>query len=133
MTEDISSRAPWRSRMAAIAAVVATYFYFLIFTEFAFLELARQVAPTAGNLRIIMVGLGLGGVSGAALAALAFRVERSAKLLAWAFRACAISGLLALGSANLTAMVITAAISGASLGALTVTLASMLRLAIGES
>lgn len=120
---------PW----AAIVAIAATYFYFLIFAEFAFLELARGIAGTAGTLRLIMAALGIGGVSGAVGAALLFREQGARCLLTWAFRACAAAALLALTPASVVSLGAVAFLAGASLGGLTVLLASTLRNALGPS
>ncbi|HTO05198.1 MAG TPA: cbb3-type cytochrome c oxidase subunit II, partial [Opitutus sp.] len=80
-----------------------------------------------------MLGLGAGGIAGAMGAARAFRAQRAGTLLRWAFRACAISGLLALAARGFAAIAAVGVLSGASLGALTVTLAATLRQATGLS
>ncbi|WP_414663280.1 cbb3-type cytochrome c oxidase subunit II [Horticoccus sp. 23ND18S-11] len=118
---------------AALAAVAATYVYFLIFAEFALLELSRVVAPTPASLRGIMTGLGAGGVIGALVAARTFRADRYPMLLAWAFRACALSAAAALLASSLAAMVAAAGAVGLSLGWLTVILTAGLRTVTGTA
>ncbi|MBL9213057.1 MAG: cbb3-type cytochrome c oxidase subunit II [Opitutaceae bacterium] len=113
------------SSLATVAAIAATYVYFLIFAEFALLELVRALAPD--RLRFVMAGLGAGGVAGAVLAARCFPAERRPALLAWSFRACALAAGLAYGAATLAAIAAAAGLVGLALGALTVTLTASLR------
>lgn len=114
-----------RSWWAAVAAIAATYVYFLIFAEFAFLELVRAVAPE--RLRLVMTGLGAGGVAGAVLAARSFAPERQRAQLAWMLRACALSAGIAVAMTNWPGLLAAAAFVGLSLGGLTVTLTASLR------
>ncbi|MDO8545299.1 MAG: cbb3-type cytochrome c oxidase subunit II [Opitutaceae bacterium] len=113
---------------AALLAIAATYFFFLIFAEFAFLELATQIAPSAHRLRTIMMGLGGGGVAGAALVAMVNDANRRTALT-WGFRACAASAAFALFPPSFPLLVAAAIAIGLSLGWLTVTLTSALRAA----
>ncbi len=118
----------------AVAIVAATYVYFLIFAEFAFLALAQQVADADGVLNI-MGGLGAGGVAGSALAAATFSREQwRVRLRGW-FAACAVfAGLAAMLSGAVDGWRVWAALGfivGVSLGGLTVTLASGLRTVAG--
>lgn len=122
-----------KSRGAAILATAATYFHFLLFTEFAFLELVRSVLPGAGEIRIAMIALGAGGIAGAIAAALVFRPGRAPELLSWSLRGCALAALFALTVSSLASVVMTAAFAGTALGAATVVLASMLRAAVGNT
>lgn len=118
---------------AAVAAIAATYVYFLIFAEFALLELSRVVAPTPAALRGIMTGLGAGGIIGAIVGARTFAADRHATQLAWAFRACAASALLTLPVSSLATMVVAAGLVGLSLGWLTVILTAGLRPVTGTA
>jgi len=113
------------SWFAAVAAIAATYVYFLIFAEFALLELVRAIAPE--RLRFVMAGLGAGGIAGAVLAARCFTADRQSVMLAWAFRACAVAAALALGAATWAAIAVAAGLVGLALGALTVTVTASLR------
>lgn len=117
--------------VAAMLAVAATYVYFLIFAEFALLELARTVAPTSGGLRLVMTALGAGGVAGAWAAARVYQPGRYQVLLAWAFRAAAIAAALTLWAGSLAVMMTAAAGVGLALGAQTVVLTSGLRSVTG--
>lgn len=118
---------PW----APLLAIAATYFYFLIFAEFAFLEIARGIVPTASGLQLVMAALGAGGVAGAVGAALAGKEGRMLPMLSWAFRGCALTAGLALVVGNRLGLTTVAFLVGVSLGALTVLLAATLRAAVG--
>lgn len=113
-----------RTWWAAAGAIAATYFYFLIFAEFALLEI---VSSLSGSLpRGALAALGVGGILGAALAARIPLPERRHSLLAWAFRGCALGAALAVFARSAPFAYVAAAISGFSLGVLTVTLAASL-------
>jgi cytochrome c553 len=127
MSDDADSR---RSKIAAVVLVAATYFYFLIFAEFAFLELVR-VAVSGTELRLIMAALGVGGMVGAAGMAAVFRLRRARMLLTWILRVCAAGAGLALVAQGVLTCLSIGFLCGAALGALTVGVASVLRDAIG--
>lgn len=111
------------------ALVAAGYFYFLIFAEFAFLELARDAAGS--GLRVVMALLGGGGVAGAWVAARFFRAERGPRLLALGLQACAAAALPApFVGGPVTAGALAAAV-GLALGWTTVVLAASLRHLVG--
>lgn len=117
--------------IAAVVAIAATYFYFLIFAEFAFIELIRPIAGTNTRLRLYMTLLGFGGIAGSVLAAWRFRLDRFQRQLAMAFRACGAAAafvLLARGEFMLMASGLTV---GLALGWLTVTLCAGLRSMVG--
>lgn len=128
MPEQRQARAPWA---AAIVAVAATYFYFLIFAEFSLLELARALDPTGQRLRPLMAVLGAGGVTGSLAAARLYRANRYRGSLAGAFAACAAAAGLAWAAPGWPALGAAAALAGIALGFLTVTLASGLRAVVG--
>ncbi len=120
-----------RSWFAAVVATAATYFYFLIFAEFAFLEIATTVTAGASQLRLLLAALGIGGVAGAILGARRFRPDRARAHLQWTLRACAAAALLAFVATSPAAILVAALSAGLSLGWLTVTLAATLRAAAG--
>jgi|LauGreDrversion4_2_1035121.scaffolds.fasta_scaffold12702_2 cytochrome c oxidase cbb3-type subunit 2 len=126
--ETVGSR-PVAALVLGAALVAATYIYFLIFAEFAFLELVRDVAGPW--LRAVMALLGGGGVAGAWAAARAFRTARAALLLARGLQACAGAAMLApFAGGPLAAGAIAAAV-GLALGWTTVVLAAALRNLVG--
>lgn len=114
---------PERARgWAAVGAIAATYGYFLIFAEFALLELVRAV--DAAQTRAVLGALGSGGVAGAVLAASVFAPSRLRPGLVVAFGGCGVSAAAATVLTTIPALMKDAALAGVSLGALTVFLAS---------
>lgn len=112
--------------------VAAVYVYFLIFAEFAFLELARS-ATGDGGLRIVMGALGAGGVAGSAWAARGFvREGFGARLGVWLLGcAGAAAAAIIAPRAGVAWLAATGAGAGFSLGGATVTLAAGLRAVTG--
>jgi cytochrome c oxidase cbb3-type subunit 2 len=126
-----NSAAPLRPWLTAAALVAATYFYFLLFAEFALLELAAPLAASPSDLRVLMGALGAGGIAGSLLGAAVFRTAHAAPLLAWTLRVCAIAALLAPFARDRISFFAVSGAVGLSLGALTVFLASSLRALAG--
>ena len=123
----MSEPAPTRREFwAVVIMIAATYGYFLIFAQFAFLELLRA-AVGADGLRPAMAAMGLAGVAGSLLAAWWYRSQTYRWGLVGGAGAC----VLAAGMSCLAAGAATAAGIGLALGWLTVTLACGLRAAIG--
>ena len=119
---------PSRDNLAlAVLAVAATYGYFLLFAEFSFLRQARDAFGEGGDLRIVMAGLGGGGVAGSLLAWRRFRRENFVRELTWSYVACAAVAAGSPWASGLSGLTLTAAGIGWALGWNTVTLASGLR------
>jgi cytochrome c oxidase cbb3-type subunit 2 len=118
--------AAWR----AAGLVAATYVYFLIFAEFAFIELARPVTGDGDALRGVMGALAAGGITGSVL---------GAWLGGWSLRrwflGCAGAAALAVAApgAGVIGLGVAAAAVGLALGAATVKLASGLRSMVGNA
>ncbi len=111
--------------LRVVLVIAAVYTYFLIFAEFAFLELA-QAGGGGPRLQGVMAVLGAGGIAGSLLAAWRFDPARYGPALAAGFGGGALGALLAMAvPAEMMAAV--AAVVGLSLGWLTVTLAAGLR------
>jgi len=123
-------RAHW---VAAALAVAATYFYFLIFAEFAFLNLAETAVSGRLDLHWVMAGLGGGGIAGSMLAAWRFQPEGFYRRLAMAFFGSGLAALLALVVRSGLGMLAVAALVGLSLGWLTVTLSAGLKRMVGTA
>ena len=131
MTDAPKEESPRRSAVAcAVVAIAATYVYFLLFAEFALVELALPLAE--GRLRWLLGALGVGGVTGSLLAARSFRFERYTRSVAHGFRACGVAAVLALLAKTWLLMMVAALSVGLSLGWLTVILVSGLRGVLGE-
>jgi mono/diheme cytochrome c family protein len=124
------ARPRWPVFLASVAAIAATYIYFLIFAEFAFLEFAAaSLTPT--QMEPLMTALGVGGISGSLLAAAFFSLARIHRHLALGFLAGVLTALFTLNAHTLTTLLPAAALIGLSLGWGTVTLALSLRPALG--
>ncbi len=128
---DSEFRPATKQIVAMVFIIAATYFYFLLFTEFALLDLAEPFVKSGLPLPAVLGGLGAGGIAGGILAARLFSLENyhlrlGSWLAASAFTAAAI--LLA-KSPELFIPIATAV--GLSLGGLAVTLAAGARPVLG--
>ena len=124
------ARPRWPVFLASVAAIAATYIYFLVFAEFAFLEFASS-SLTPAQMEPLMTALGVGGISGSLLAAAFFSIARIRRHLALGFLAGVLTALFTLNAHTLTTLLPAAALIGLSLGWGTVTLALSLRPALG--
>ena len=115
--------------VAAVLAVAATYVYFLIFAQFGFLRMVQATAADA--LKSIMGVMGLAGVAGSVLAARVFAVQRIRRLLAAGFTVCAAAAGLSLAAGTAGMFHLVALLVGLGTGFTTVTLAGILRRAVG--
>lgn len=113
-----------RAWWSAAAAIGVTYFYFLLFAEFALLEIVASLGGVSP--RLLLAALGAGGLLGAALGASISSPERRHSLLAWSLRGCAVGAGLAMMARGAPLAFVAATVSGLSLGLLTVTLAASL-------
>lgn len=129
------SEASSRARLnfwIGVAAVASTYAYFLLFAEFAFLELVGEAVAGENGLRRIMGALGLGGVVGSVAAVRNLNASTFLPRLQSSFAACAVAAGLALLVSDARALTVVAAGVGLALGFNTVTLASGLRRLLGR-
>jgi len=129
MSEDTPIPIARNSVIAAVVSVAATYVYFLVFAEFALIELAKPLAD--GRLPWLMGTLAAGGVAGSFAAARAFRFERYARSVANGFRACGAAAAIVLLAQTWWLMMLATLGVGLALGWLTVTLVSGLRGVLG--
>lgn len=113
-----------RTAVVAAFAIACTYFYFLLFSEFALLALAGGTTLAAQRT---MTGLVFGGIVGSFGGARYFRVLTPSRTLAWCLLAGSVLAASAPRWAGLPAAWVGAAASGLALGCATVTLASSLR------
>ncbi len=120
------------NRFATGAALVAaTYVYFLLFAQFAFLAVTRTAAPDA--LTLVLGAQGIAGVSGSVLAAICFTSARSRGLLTTGLLLCSAAAGLAPFADGTLALVFVATLTGLALGVTTVTLASSLLGIVGST
>lgn len=111
--------------LAAVAAIAATYVFFLLFAEFALIHLMETRAVSAGALRLGLAWLGGGGVLGSLLAA-RVKVRALRSEIALGFLACGASAALAATASTSTRLESVAALTGLALGWLTVRIAGNL-------
>jgi cbb3-type cytochrome oxidase cytochrome c subunit len=118
----------WRG----VCLVAVTYVYFLIFAQFAFLKRLADLAIAGAHLKAVMAAMAVGGILCSLLARrMSYRASPTV-MLRIAFLGCATAAsftVLPMGQAGATA---DAFLIGSSLGLLTVTLVTHLRLWIGD-
>ena len=119
--------------IAAVLTVATIYGYFLIFAQFGFLQAVRQqTGGAAGAIRPVMAVMGLAGLAGSVAAAAIFSIARSRRLLAAGFIFCAGAAGLAMAPVAMTLSYVIALLTGLGTGLTTVTLAGVLRRAVGN-
>jgi len=123
--EKTAETTPLYQPARAVAALAASYIYFLLFAEFAFLELARQREGSGPPLRMIMSLLGFGGLVGSGLSAWVQRRGGWTYALQLGFLSCGAAALCSLLPSN-AAVLGAAGWIGVSAGWLTVELATRL-------
>lgn len=117
-----------RPNLRTVGLVAAVYIYFLIFAEFALLELVRAVTGEGGWMRLVMGGLAVGGIGGSVVGARAFRRHDQRDLAGWLLGAAA-AALVTLdaAAAGWPSLLAAAMAIGFTLGGATVNLAAGLR------
>lgn len=122
-----------KSLLGAIAAVAAVYVYFLLFAQFGFLKAVLGVlGEGAGVIRPVMAVMGLAGVAGSGAAAWRLDGRSGRRRLAAGLAVCAGAAVSAIFARGLVDFYFTAVLTGLGTGFTTVTLASLLRRAIGD-
>ncbi|HUG10687.1 MAG TPA: cbb3-type cytochrome c oxidase subunit II [Opitutaceae bacterium] len=109
--------------LAAAFAAAAIYVHFLIFAEFALLELAATASGGAAPGKLQLLPLVISGVLGGALAAAICRPARTAHVLASGLAVCAAAAALAALATGPALIVAATALTGLGLGIATVSLA----------
>ncbi len=113
--------------LPGLAAVVATYAFFLLWAQFGFLELIGRRLGAGASVRPALAAMGLAGIAASAGAGwLAGRVP-ARRLVAAGLAACTAAAPLALACAGPAALAAAAAATGAATALLTVALAAGLR------
>ena len=119
--------------VAAVIAVAAVYVYFLIFAQFGFLKAVQAaLGENAGIIRPIMIVMGLAGVTGSVLAARLYSEPSCRHLLAVGLGLCAAAAVWSLIARSSGGFYAVAGLTGLGAGLTTVTLAGMLRRAVGD-
>lgn len=119
--------------VATVATVAATYAYFLLFAQFGFLK-ALQIATGGeqGVIKPVLMIMGGAGLFGSGLAAFVFTPERGRRLLGTGFVVCAAASGLSLLGGSRAIYDLVAFMVGIGVGLTTVTLAGLLRKAVGD-
>lgn len=112
--------------------VAATYVYFLIFAQFGFLKRLDEQQLSDRWLKAAMAAMATGGILASLLTARFFFKADPARRLGWAWSGCAAGALLTLLNLNGLGFLFAAALIGISLGLLTVTLVTHLRIWTGS-
>ncbi len=119
------------SNARGIVAVAATYIYFLIFAQFAFLELAKHASVQAQQLNYIMAPMGLCGLAASVLCGWKLPPGKEKLLLIYGFLFCAVFAVISTrignSSQSLLYFGLNAAGIGVGLSVVTVALATSLR------
>jgi cbb3-type cytochrome c oxidase subunit II len=118
----------WRG----VCLVAITYVYFLIFAQFAFLKRLANFGIAGAHLKVVMAAMAIGGILCSLLAGRLSRRASPTRLLRTAFLGCATAASLSLRHLSHGSAIADAFLIGSSLGVLTVTLVTHLRLWIGD-
>lgn len=119
--------------VAAVMAVAATYVYFLLFAQFGFLRAVQAAGGPADRIKPILGLMGVAGIGGSMLAGRWFSSGGNQRLLGSGFAACAAGAGLALAGGPPAICLIAALLVGFGTGLTTVTLAGLLRPALGRA
>jgi hypothetical protein len=117
---------------AAVLTVAAVYIYFLIFAQFGFLQAVRDAfGGTGEQVRPLMATMGLAGIVGSILAARGATNAGARRWLLGGFGCCALAAACSLGARGSEGFFTAAVFTGLGTGVTTVTLAGILRPAVG--
>ncbi len=116
-----------RRDFPGILAVAATYVYFLLFAQFAFLSLLHERLAATHQVEGAMAAMGIAGFLASLAVAALLETHRPRRLLAFGFAGCATTAMASLFAAGLWALGLVAASIGAFTAMLTVALATGLR------
>ena len=121
-----------RTLIATVIAVAATYFYFLIFAQFGFLQTVQARAGEDGTLlRPLMAVMGLCGIAGSFVVARIYAVQRGRRLMLGGFIASGLAAQLSVMAGSVVWLYACAVLIGTGTATITVTLAAMLRREVG--
>ncbi len=115
----------------AVAVIAASYAYYLIFAETAFLRLAESVGLEARQINFLRTVLGVGGMAGGLLGGWRFKLVHYSRIVSWAMRACAMMAVLTLVVTRWEVLLLVAGGIGLTLGWLLVALVAGLRGSVG--
>ena len=114
-----------------VALIFGAYYYFLIFAQFAFLNLVNESHPSEATLRLVMGIMAVGGLVGSVLVPILRESVGKSTLLRFAFGGCAAT--LAVNWLPSAGYFSVAFFIGLFLGVATVGIASSLRAFFGST
>ncbi len=115
-----------RTTICALTAIACTYLYFLIYAEFALIELVRQTIGGT-DLRLVLGALALGGISGSLTCAVTHKPSRARLWFTLGQLLCTFGAAASLFSRGLFSFSLTSLLVGIGLGWSTVALSLCLR------
>src|SRR5690348_1712867 len=122
-----SSIRGWRG----VALIAATYVYFLIFAQFAFLGRLAEVGIAGAGLKVVMAAMAVGGVLASLLAPGLVPFVSSVARVRFGFALCCATALFSLVPLDLGGAIADGFFIGIGLGLLTVTLVTHLHEWVG--
>jgi cytochrome c oxidase cbb3-type subunit 2 len=122
-----------RSLVAATVTIAATYIYFLIFAQFGFLKALAVLGPENTLLRPLMAVMGAAGIAGSVGMARWFNEKRCRGQMMVGFVIAGVAAGLTWLARSPAIFFVSAALTGAGTGMVTVGLAGILRQEIGGS
>ncbi len=114
--------------LPGLAAVAATYIYFLIWAQFGLLARMKGAGLDAAAVQLAMGAMGIAGLGASLLAA---GLPPTRRAVAAGLAACAVAGLASLGAASTIHFALAAAAVGAATAVTTVLLAASLPSLVG--
>src|SRR5579863_294785 len=119
------------SGIQGVGLVAVTYVYFLIFAQFAFIHRLDALGISDAHLKSVMAAMAIGGIALSLLAPRLNHFPSPIRRLQCAFGGAAVAAFLTITSLTLASAMVVSTLIGTSVGLLTVTLVTHLRLWIG--
>lgn len=116
----------WWRALFVVSAVACTFFYFLIFAQFALLHRIEDIDTSNDWLRPIMLLMGLGGLVGSGLVWKLYSEAMLRTLLSAGFVGCALFAFLSVSFQGIAVFLLIGLAVGVSLGILTVSIVLLL-------
>jgi len=116
----------WRGAWRGLLAIAATYTAFLLFAQFGFLSQVQRDLREAGQVRAVMAAMGIAGLAASLLTAWLLGRVPALRLVRTGLGAVAAVAAVSIACHGFPALFAVAAAVGASIGLLTVALATAL-------
>ena len=112
----------YRNRLATVVMIAGVYGYFLLFSQFAFLEWVQSAVQVEWRIKTVLGAMALTGVLGAFVA----RKFSNVRFFRMACICCAVAAVASVHAHQMLSLTIVSALMGLSLGVATVSLAALL-------